>query len=81
MYHSIGRWLERRRAIRRRWQPDARDLVEIDEFGAYYAAQRLAARARQWFGARVPLLEQSCSGGRADLAARRDEPLEGPVHR
>lgn len=39
-------WLERRRAIRRRWQADARRLVQEDERGAYYQAQRLAARAR-----------------------------------
>lgn len=46
MYHAIGRWLEQRRAIRRRWRSDARELIRIDEFGAYYAAQRLAACAR-----------------------------------
>ena len=46
MFAAIGRWLERRRAIRRRWQADALDLVSVDEFDAYYAAQRLAARAR-----------------------------------
>lgn len=39
-------WLDRRRAIRRRWQNDARRLVLEDDRGAYYQAQRLAARAR-----------------------------------
>lgn len=46
MYQAIRRWLERRRAIRQRWQVDARELIQVDEFGAYYTAQRLAARAR-----------------------------------
>lgn len=46
MFYAIGRWLERRRAIRLRWQSDARELIRIDEPRAYYAAQRLAARAR-----------------------------------
>lgn len=46
MFYAISRWLERRRAIRRRWQADARELLRVDELGAYYAAQRLAARAR-----------------------------------
>ncbi|QND61932.1 multicopper oxidase domain-containing protein (plasmid) [Mesorhizobium huakuii] len=35
-----------RRKIRLRWQSDARRLVHRDEPGAYYEAQRLAARAR-----------------------------------
>ncbi len=46
MYRALRLWLELRRAIRRRWQADARALVQIDETEAYYAAQRLAARAR-----------------------------------
>ncbi|CRK76703.1 hypothetical protein NIG5292_02768 [Nereida ignava] len=46
MLKSIGRWMERRRAIRRRWQSDARALVGADEVNAYYEAQRRAARAR-----------------------------------
>ena len=32
--------------IRHRWQADARALVAADEAGAYYDAQRQAARAR-----------------------------------
>lgn len=46
MYRALRLWLERRRAIRRRSQADARALVQIDETEAYYAAQRLAACAR-----------------------------------
>lgn len=42
----IGRWLARRRAIRARWQADARDLIRHNERVAYYEAQRRAARAR-----------------------------------
>lgn len=40
------RWLARRRAIRARWQADARQLIRHDERGAFYEAQRRAARAR-----------------------------------
>lgn len=46
MLGILKSWLERRRAIRLRWQADARRLVREDEQGAYYEAQRLAARAR-----------------------------------
>lgn len=49
----IKRWIEHRRQIRERWQRDARRLIEDDENGAYYAAQRLAARSRaqrDWSG-------------------------------
>ena len=46
MLKSIGRWLERRRAIRRRWRAAARALVVAGEVDAYYEAQRRAARAR-----------------------------------
>lgn len=46
MIGMLKSWLERRRAVRRRWQVDARRLVREDERGAYYQAQRLAARAR-----------------------------------
>lgn len=46
MLAGIGRWVARRRMIRRRWQADARTLVAADEAGAYYEAQRRAARAR-----------------------------------
>lgn len=47
MFAAIARWIDRRRAIRRRWQADARALIEIDEVNAYYDAQRRAARARR----------------------------------
>lgn len=46
MFSVLTDWIEKRRAIRRRWQADARVLLEKDELGAYYAAQRLAARSR-----------------------------------
>lgn len=46
MIASLTAWIERRRAIRRRWKTDARKLVLKDERHAYYAAQRLAARSR-----------------------------------
>jgi hypothetical protein len=42
----LQQWIGRRRAIRRAWQSDARELIERDESNAYYNAQRLAARAR-----------------------------------
>ncbi|RUV50028.1 MULTISPECIES: hypothetical protein [unclassified Mesorhizobium] len=46
MFAALRRWAEQRRAIRRRWQADARALVIADEVNAYYEAQRRAARAR-----------------------------------
>lgn len=46
MIGMLKSWLERRRAIRRRWQAEARRLVREDERCAYDQAQRLAARAR-----------------------------------
>ena len=45
MLDMLRRWIERRR-IRRRWQADARRLVQMDERCGYYAAHWLAARAR-----------------------------------
>lgn len=46
MLAVISQWFEKRRAIRRRWQADARRLVVTEEANAYYEAQRRAARAR-----------------------------------
>lgn len=46
MLPHLRRWIERRRAIRRLWHNDARDLIEREGSQAYYSAQRLAARAR-----------------------------------
>jgi hypothetical protein len=43
---EVMAWIARRRDIRRRWQEDARRLVAQNEAGAYYEAQRRAARAR-----------------------------------
>jgi hypothetical protein len=45
VFGSLKSWLERRRAMRRRWQADACRLVQGDERAAYYEAQRLAGRA------------------------------------
>ncbi|WP_235897476.1 hypothetical protein [Neoaquamicrobium microcysteis] len=42
----ISQWFEKRRAIRRRWQADARRLLAAEKTNAYYEAQRRAARAR-----------------------------------
>ena len=46
IFAMLQQWLKRRRQTRQRWQADARVLVEQDEVGAYYEAQRRAARAR-----------------------------------
>lgn len=46
MLAALRRWMENRRKIRRRWQADARRLIDHDEPSAYYEAQRLAARSR-----------------------------------
>ena len=43
---EIRLWVKRRRALRRLWQDDARELISRDERKAYYIAQRMAARAR-----------------------------------
>jgi hypothetical protein len=43
---ALNEWIGRRRQIRQRWQVDARRLVAEDTVGAYYEAQRRAARAR-----------------------------------
>lgn len=39
----LRQWIEHRRAIRRRWRADARQLAATDPVGAYYEAQRRAA--------------------------------------
>lgn len=39
-------WVERRRAIRRRWKDDASLLIDLGDSVAYYAAQTQAARAK-----------------------------------
>lgn len=46
MIDAVRRWIEHRRTVRLLWQADARRLIQQDEDGAYYMAQRLAARAR-----------------------------------
>ena len=42
----IRTFVEQRRAARRRWKTDAKELVSADPVEAYYRAQRLAARFR-----------------------------------
>ncbi|MES5047223.1 hypothetical protein ABVB72_18280 [Rhizobium nepotum] len=42
----LRQWIEHRRAIRRRWQGDARRLAASDPVNAYYEPQRRAAGSR-----------------------------------
>ncbi|MCB1469706.1 MAG: hypothetical protein KDK08_21735 [Rhizobiaceae bacterium] len=46
MFAAIARWIGYRRDLRRRWQDDARRLLEAEETNAYYEAQRRATRFR-----------------------------------
>lgn len=46
MFTTIARWIEYRRALRRRWKDDAHRLLEAEETNAYYEAQRRATRSR-----------------------------------
>ena len=46
MFRILAGWIENRRQIRRRWQQDARALIEQHVREAYYEAQRLASRSR-----------------------------------
>ena len=46
MLSALANWIDKRREIRKRWQEDARTLIEHHERHAYYEAQRLAARSR-----------------------------------
>ncbi len=46
MIGFLRQWIQHRRAIRRRWQGDARRLAASDPVNAYYEAQRRAARSR-----------------------------------
>ncbi|PWJ72840.1 hypothetical protein C7441_13019 [Pseudaminobacter salicylatoxidans] len=46
MFAAFARWVDDRRALRRRWQDDACRLLVAEELGAYYEAQRRATRAR-----------------------------------
>ncbi|MBB6469434.1 hypothetical protein HNQ96_005324 [Aminobacter lissarensis] len=43
---AVRRWLEKRKALRRRWRRDAQVLILLDKGTAYYEAQRRAARSR-----------------------------------
>ena len=46
MIRFLTRWLAHRRAIRRRWQANARLLASSDPAGSYYEAQRRAFHSR-----------------------------------
>lgn len=46
MIEFLRQRIEHRRAIRRRWQEDARRLAGADPISAYYEAQRRAARSQ-----------------------------------
>jgi len=46
MIAFLRQWIEHRRAVRRRWQEDARRLAGADPINAYYEAQRRVARSR-----------------------------------
>jgi len=46
MIELLRQWIEQRRAIRRRWQEDAKWFAAADPVNAYYEAQRRAARSR-----------------------------------
>jgi hypothetical protein len=46
MIRFLTRWLTHRRAIRRRWQADARLLAISDPAASYYEAQRRAFHSR-----------------------------------
>ena len=46
MIRFLTRWLAHRRAIRRRWQADARLLAISDPAASYYEAQRRAFHSR-----------------------------------
>ena len=46
MIRFLTRWLAHRRAIRRRWQADARLLAISNPAGSYYEAQRRAFHTR-----------------------------------
>ncbi len=46
MLGAITSWIDRRRALRCRWQEDARRLLAAEETNAYYEAQRRATRYR-----------------------------------
>ena len=67
---SVRRWIERRKAVRRAWQADARDLIEHDEANAYYDAQRLAARARSRKDRRVAIHWSKVAAEVARLSSR-----------
>ena len=46
MIRFLTRWLAHRRAIRRRWQADAKLLAISNPAGSYYEAQRRAFHCR-----------------------------------
>jgi hypothetical protein len=46
MLGRLRHWIDYRRALRARWQGDAKRLLAAEETNAYYEAQRRATRAR-----------------------------------
>lgn len=46
MFRILVDWIEKHRQIRRRWQQDARTIIDSHGRHAYYEAQRMAARSR-----------------------------------
>jgi hypothetical protein len=73
MIEFFKQWIELRRALRRRWQTDARVLAEADPIGAYYEAQRRALSSRaqgnareHWHWAKVAS-EVACIEPRAQM--------------
>lgn len=60
MLQAITSWIDRRRALRCRWQEDARRLISTEEMTAYYEAQRRVTwfrvrgdKAEYWHWAKV----------------------------
>ncbi|WP_157016872.1 hypothetical protein [Mesorhizobium xinjiangense] len=46
MLGRLRHWIDYRRALRARWQYDAKRLLAAEQTNAYYEAQRRATRAR-----------------------------------
>jgi hypothetical protein len=73
MLRTISNWLERRRALRRLRDEDARLLLGRNPGTAYYDAQRLAARAR-FSGDRKSFLHWA--GVAAEVARISNNPMD-----
>jgi hypothetical protein len=73
MLSALSNWLGRRRALRRLRDEDARLLLARNPDGAYYDAQRLAARAR-FSGDSKSFLHWA--GVAAEVAKISDNPMD-----